>query len=83
MQITLTKKCYGITEGLADGITDRCKPVYPPLFQSGGINRRRPIFNSTIELVAVNLYTKFEISFLNTCGDIFDDKSGEKEKKNT
>ena len=38
---SLTKKCYGITEGQTDGrtdgMTDRCKPVYPPLFQSGGI----------------------------------------------
>ena len=24
--------------GRTDGMTDRCKPVYPPLFQSGGIN---------------------------------------------
>ena len=24
--------------GRTDGTTDRCKPVYPPLFQSGGIN---------------------------------------------
>ena len=39
------KKFYGITEGrtdgktdgMMDGMTDRCKPVYPPLFQSGGI----------------------------------------------
>ena len=39
------KKCYGITEGRTDGrmdertdrMTDRCKPVYPLLFQSGGI----------------------------------------------
>ena len=23
--------------GRTDGMTDRCKPVYPPLFQSGGI----------------------------------------------
>ena len=22
---------------MTDGMTDRCKPVYPPLFQSGGI----------------------------------------------
>ena len=39
---SLTKNCYGITEGQTDGrtdgMTDRCKPVYPPLFQSGGIN---------------------------------------------
>ena len=38
---SLTKKCYGImegrTDGRTDGMTDRCKPVYPPLFQSGGI----------------------------------------------
>ena len=43
---SLTKKCYGITEGRTDrrtdgrtdGMTDRCKPVYsPPFFQSGGI----------------------------------------------
>ena len=25
------------TDGRTDGMTDRCKPVYPPLFQSGGI----------------------------------------------
>ena len=29
----------------------------------------------------MNLYTKFEVSILNGCGDIFDEKSGEKEKK--
>ena len=34
-----------------------------------------------IQLVVVNLYTKFEVSILNGCGDIFDDKSGEKEKR--
>ena len=28
---------YGRTDGRTDGTTDRCKPVYPPLFQSGGI----------------------------------------------
>ena len=44
-------------------------------------NRRRPIFNPTIQLVVVNLYTKFEVSILNGCGDIFDEKSGEKAKK--
>ena len=46
----------------------------------GRTNRRRPIFNSTIQLVVVNLYTKFEVSILNGCGDIFDEKSGKKEK---
>ena len=39
-----------------------------------------PILNSTIKIVVVNLYTKFEVSILNSCGDIFDKKSGEKEK---
>ena len=46
----------------------------------GRTNRGRPIFNPTIQLVVVNLYTKFEVSILNSCGDIFDEKSGEKEK---
>ena len=46
----------------------------------GRTNRRLPIFNSTIQLVVVNLYTKFEVSILNGCGDIFDEKSGNKEK---
>ena len=44
-------------------------------------NRRRPIFNPTMQLVVLNLYTKFEVSILNGCGDIFDEKSGEKEKR--
>ena len=44
-------------------------------------NNRRPIFNPTIQLVVVNLYTKFEVSILNGCGDIFEEKSGEKEKR--
>ena len=46
----------------------------------GRTNRRGPIFNPTIQLVVVNLHTKFEVSILNGCGDIFDEKSGEKEK---
>ena len=29
----------------------------------------------------MNLYTKFEVSILNGCKDIFDKKSGEKEKR--
>ena len=37
-------------------------------------------FNPTSQLVVVNLYTKFEVSILNGCKDIFDEKSGEKEK---
>ena len=47
----------------------------------GRTNRRRPIFNPTIQHVIVNLYTKFEVSILNGCEDIFDEKSGEKEKR--
>ena len=47
----------------------------------GRTNRNRPIFNSMIQLVVVNLYTKFEVSSLNGCGDIFDKKSGKKEKE--
>ena len=48
---SLTKECYGITEGRmdgrtdgrTDGMTDRCEPVYPPLLQSGGINISRGV----------------------------------------
>ena len=40
-----------------------------------------PICNPTIQLVIANLYTKFEISILNGCGDIFDENSGETEKR--
>ena len=47
----------------------------------GRTNRRMPIFNPTIQLVVVNLYSKFEVSILNGCGDIFDEKSGETEKR--
>ena len=47
----------------------------------GRTNRRRPIFNPTIQLDVVNLCTTFEISILKSCGDIFDEKSGEKEKR--
>ena len=47
----------------------------------GRTNRRRPIFNPMIQIVVVNLYTKFEVSILNGCGNIFDEKSGEKEKR--
>ena len=44
-------------------------------------NRRMPNCNPTIQLVVVNLYTKFEVSILNGCGDIFDEKSGETEQR--
>ena len=40
----------------------------------GRTNRRKPICNPTIQLVVVDLYTKYEVSILNGCGDIFDEK---------
>ena len=46
----------------------------------GRTNRRRHIFDSTIQLVVVTLYTKFEVSILNSCGDIFD-KNLERKKR--
>ena len=39
----------------------------------GRRNRRMPICNPTIQLVLVDLYTKYEVSILNGCGDIFDE----------
>ena len=47
----------------------------------GRTNRRMPICSPTIQLVVANLYTKFEVSILNSCGDIFDEKYGKKEKR--
>ena len=46
----------------------------------GRTNRRRPIFNPTIQLVVVNLYTKYTVSIFNGSGDIFHEKFGKKEK---
>ena len=48
----------------------------------GRTNRRRPICNPTIQLVVVNLYTKYEVSIFNGCGNIFDEKFGKKVKGN-
>ena len=47
----------------------------------GRTNRRRPVVYPTIQLVIVNLYTKYELIVLYSCGDIFDEKYGEKEKR--
>ena len=47
----------------------------------GRTNRRMPICNLTIKLVVAILHTKFEVSILNDCGDIFDEKYGEKENR--
>ena len=46
----------------------------------GRTNRRMPICDPTIQLVVVDLYTKYENSILNDCGDIFVEKSEKKEK---
>ena len=40
----------------------------------GTANRRIPICNPTIQLVVVDLYTKYKVPILNGCGDIFDEK---------
>ena len=46
----------------------------------GRTNRRVSIFNPTSQLVIVNLYIKFEVSILNSCKYIFDEKSGERKQ---
>ena len=46
----------------------------------GRTNWRMTICNPTIQLVVVNLYTKFEVSTLKSCGDIFDENL-ERQKK--
>ena len=46
----------------------------------GRTNRRMPICNPTIQLVVVDLYTKYKVSIFNGCGDIFDEKFGKKAK---
>ena len=40
----------------------------------GRTNRRMSICNPTIQLVVVDLYTKYEVSIFNGCGDILDEK---------
>ena len=47
----------------------------------GRTNRTMPICNPTIQLVIANLYTKFEVSILKGFGDIFDENSGETQKR--
>ena len=54
-------------------MTDRCKSVYPP---------PPPILKkTTCHCVIVILYTKYELSILYSCENMFDETSGEKEKK--
>ena len=40
-----------------------------------------PFAKPIIQLIIANLYTKFEVSILHGCGDIFDENSGETEKR--
>ena len=47
----------------------------------GRTNRKSLVLFPTIQLDIVNLYTKYELSMLYSCGDIFDEKYGEKEKR--
>ena len=55
---SLTKKCYRIMEGRTEGRTDRCKPVYPPLFQSGGIIIiSTSHFGTSIRLILASLHS--------------------------
>ena len=58
MEISLTKNLERKKKGKTQGRT----------------NRRMPICNPTIQLVVVDLYTKYEVSILNGCGVIFDEK---------
>ena len=40
----------------------------------GRISRRRLVCNPTIQHVIINLYTKYDFSTLQDCGEIFDEK---------
>ena len=48
----------------------------------GRTNRRMPICNLTIQLVVVDLNTKYEVSILNRSGDIFEKEKGTNKRKN-
>ena len=61
VEISLTKKCYGITEGRTDGRMEGRTELRTDVNQYSP-NRRKPIFNPTIQHVIVNMYTKFEVS---------------------
>ena len=56
--------------GRTDGNLERKKKGQT----QGRTNRRMPICNPTIQLVIVDLYTKYEVSILNGCGDSLDEK---------
>ena len=40
----------------------------------GRISRRRLVCNPTIQHVIINLYSKYDLSSLQGCGEIFDEK---------
>ena len=40
----------------------------------GGLSRRRPVRNPVIQHVIIHLYTKYDFSSLQGCGEIFDEK---------
>ena len=46
-----------------------------------GRTNRMSIVNPTLQLVVVNLYTKFEVSILNGSGDIFEENLERKKKE--
>ena len=46
----------------------------------GRISRRRLVCNPTIQHVIINLYTKYDSSSLQGCGEIFDEKVTELRK---
>ena len=48
----------------------------------GRTNKRMPICNPRIQFVVASLFTKFEVSILNGCGDIYDEKIWRERKKN-
>ena len=72
---SLSKKCYGITEGRTDGrmdgrtdgMTDKCKPVYPHFFKAGSF--AIPRYNTSLSTCIPNMNTL-------TCSstEIFDKK---------
>ena len=44
-------------------------------------NKRKPFLNPTIQLAIFILYTKYELSILYNCEDIFDERCGEIENR--
>ena len=70
--LSLTVVEISLTKNLERKIKEQTK---------GRTNTRMPICNPTIQLVLVDLYTKYEVAILNGCGDIFDEKFGKERKR--